>query len=203
MGKDGLAEAFAKALSSEDVAEVIKLLKKVLLVPHYAEWIAPKLIQSHKNPAPRLAFNWHEPRNALAIAHLRTLGKEALFPPCMAVLESPRDPFLNLGSHPDVVERLWDEVGAQLPEEARAIVYGVPSLVAPDSGLLLAQAYGTQYILRIPLSEKAKALKAGAKTLMHWPAGRTSDLKQEYGDDWIFGFWSKEEPRWCVESSKK
>src|SRR5947209_20327918 len=40
----------------------------------------------------------------------------------------PRDPYWEQGCHPDVVSRLWNELGAELPGPARAQAKGRPVL---------------------------------------------------------------------------
>jgi hypothetical protein len=55
----------------------------------------------------------------------------------------------SIGSHPDIVEHLWD-LAATLPVECRALVYGRAVLVAPTRGVIFAAALGTEYGLRLP-----------------------------------------------------
>src|SRR5512145_2078070 len=59
------------------------------------------------------------------------------------------DPYSKCGSHPDVVERVWDRLGKCLPENGRCLVYGTPALVHPRAGVVLATCNGTAYCLRI------------------------------------------------------
>jgi len=33
---------------------------------------------------------------------------------------------------------------------------------------------------------------------LHYNGKHVTDLAQEYGDDWIFGQWSKQEPEWLL-----
>ena len=120
------------------------------------------------------------------------------FPPCMRPAECPRDPYMNLSSHPDVVERVWDQLGSALPDDCKCVVLGSPALVAPSSAVLLAKAYGTAYILRVPQDEMEAAIQAGAKTTMTWSNKKTTDLKRDYGDDWIFGQFLRQEPDWLL-----
>ncbi|MFC1817139.1 hypothetical protein ACFL0M_14660 [Thermodesulfobacteriota bacterium] len=39
------------------------------------------------------------------------------------------DPYMEAGSHPEIVERVWDALGSSLPVDCRAIVYSAPALV--------------------------------------------------------------------------
>ena len=45
------------------------------------------------------------------------------------------DPYSKLGTHPELVTSLWDELGKGLPADCRRVVFGTPALVRPDSGL--------------------------------------------------------------------
>lgn len=109
------------------------------------------------------------------------------------------DPYYGCGCHPDIVERLWDQIGAALPVDSRCLVYGTPALVHPDSGVVLGIGVGTQYALRLPGSYGEKAIMAGAKTNTIWSGGDTLDIRRDFGDEWVFGAWITEEPTWCEE----
>jgi hypothetical protein len=60
------------------------------------------------------------------------------------------DPYYQAGAHPDIVEQVWDKIGAKLPVACRCLLYGVPVLVQPDSGIVLAMAMGTGYGCSFP-----------------------------------------------------
>lgn len=68
---------------------------------------------------------------------------------------------MQLGSHPDIVSRIWDELGNSLPLDCKAIVYGNPALVNPQNGIILALGYGTRYAIRIPEKYIEAAFKCG------------------------------------------
>jgi hypothetical protein len=104
---------------------------------------------------------------------------------------------MNAGSHPDVVERVWDRIGARLPPEAAVRVLGTPALVHPASGVILAVAFGTSYALRLGPAALEEARRAGAQTVMRWSGGQTTDIAAEHGPDWVFGKWDDREPDWC------
>ncbi|HCB02347.1 MAG TPA: hypothetical protein DEP19_08195 [Anaerolineae bacterium] len=117
--------------------------------------------------------------------------------PAFALPNSVPDPYYQQGSHPDVVERIWDQLGASLPKDCRCLVYGVPALVHPKSGIIFALSRGTNYFLR--LSEKIidEAIKSGAETHIKWVGGGELNVQQELGSDWIIGGWSTNEIEWC------
>ena len=114
------------------------------------------------------------------------------------------DPYYTLGTHPEIVERLWDELGGALPERCRWILLGRPVLVHPRTGVVFGFAGGSlTYALRLPESERDTATAAGAKTVHEYPAypelnveASTFDLA-EFGPEWVFGGWFKSEDQWC------
>jgi len=116
--------------------------------------------------------------------------------------EQQRD-YWDCGSHPDVVERVWDQLGKPLPAERRQVVLGTPALVHPDSGVLLAVAIGTQYCLRLPASSWRDGLPDGVRTRTVWAGGAELDAQGEFGRDWIFGDWSAREETWCLEAYRE
>jgi hypothetical protein len=108
------------------------------------------------------------------------------------------DPYYGAGSHPDVVARVWEDLGGALPEDCRCLVLHRPVLVRPDSGLILAIALGTTYALRVPSEHRAEALEKGAEEVHRYGSGgEILDVSREFGPDWIFGFWHQAEPSWC------
>ena len=111
--------------------------------------------------------------------------------------ESERDPYMYLGSHPDIVERIWKGIGSKLDSDCRLIVRGTPALVQPETGIILAFALGTQYCLHLPDSLAETVLAAGLPTKMKWSNGRVTDIAKKFGEGWIFGKWLKDEIEWC------
>ena len=119
--------------------------------------------------------------------------------------ESLTNPYYDLGTHPDVVERLWDELTVRLPARCRWIVYGAPVLVHPSAGIIFAFAGGTHtYALRLPAKEREEALRAGAKRLYEYPAYPELDIEAStldlasIGEEWVFGGWFEGEEDWCL-----
>ena len=110
---------------------------------------------------------------------------------------SVADPYQVQGSHPDIVQRVWDELGAGLPVECRCLVYGTPALVQDRSGVIIAICNGTQYNLRLTTDDLLEACAKGASTRTRWSDGTEMDSTADLGSNWIFGGWFKDEERWC------
>src|SRR5262249_17078862 len=193
LASQGLLEQFQAATEAQASDHMIQLLEQVAIARTWATQLVAAILKGP--PQAPIQLNLGDPRNAGPIRYFERRN-ELQFPRCMRAAESPRDPYLHLGSHPDVVEYVWDQLGVSLPGNCRCIVFGTPALVAPTSGILLAQAFGTQYVLRVALQSMSETLARGAKTRMTWAGGQTTDLAREYSDDWIFGCWAKEEPTW-------
>lgn len=136
--------------------------------------------------------------NAKLIEYLRR-EKRGDAPP-VASPEDVENPYERCGSHPEIVERVWDALGAALPADCRRLVYGTPALVHPQTGVVLAVALGTQYGLRVPANRLQEALDAGAKLKTKWSNGGEFDVPSALGGDWVLGSFSKSEARWCREA---
>jgi hypothetical protein len=107
----------------------------------------------------------------------------------------------HLGTHPDIVERLWDALNAALPADARWLVFDGPALVHPASGVILATAIGTQYALRLLPEHLATAVAAGSELLHVFRTVRTTlDLPATFGADWVFGRFDDREASWLRAS---
>jgi len=137
------------------------------------------------------------PENAAVLrylAHGRSADEAAFGPP------SPDVDRHHLGTHPAVVERLWDELNAALPDDARQLVFDGPALVHPN-GTILAAAIGTQYGLRLLPEHRAAAVAGGAE-LVHVfrSVGSSLDLTATFGPEWIFGSRDEREPAWIRAS---
>lgn len=104
------------------------------------------------------------------------------------------------GSHPDVVERVWDQLGKGLPVESKRVVCGSPVLVHPASKVLIAVAMGTQYAIRLPSVVLHASVSSIVRTTNVWSDGTRMDIRAEFGNDWIFGSYSADEETWCRQS---
>ena len=61
------------------------------------------------------------PSNDKVIAYLSNRNPDAAI--TLLLEESKRDPYMSLGSHPDIVERIWKGIGPELDEDCRLIVW--------------------------------------------------------------------------------
>jgi len=118
----------------------------------------------------------------------------------LAPPESSTNPYYNLGSHPEIVERVWKVLAGSLPLDCRCIVHGTPALAHPATGMLLAFCLGTQYVLRLPPVQIEQAIRAGARTTTEWAGHHITDTFKEFGDDWIFGKFLPAELGWLNEA---
>jgi len=109
----------------------------------------------------------------------------------------PQHDYWQAGSHPEIVERVWDGLGKNLPRGSRALVFGTPALVHPGSGIVIAFALGTEYALRLPRQVGNERGHAGLRTVARWAGGSSTDLVRECGPEWIFGSFMSEEIAWC------
>jgi len=156
----------------------------------------------------RVAFGISENRGILAYLSDDRDGSVSVarqLPECAPV--DVDDPYLTLGTHPDMVTKLWDEMPARLPQDCRWIVYGTPTLVRPDSGIIFAFAGGTHtYALRLEPGQARAARDAGAKTIHDYPAYPDLGLPASrldlatIGSEWVFGGWLANEEQWCLDA---
>ena len=141
-------------------------------------------------------MNLQIPENQAVLSYLSRMGsEELLIPPAASTL----DPYRELGSHPDTVERVWDELGTALSPESRQIVCGNPALVHPITGVVFALAFGTRYVLRLPPELAGQVERDGFRTVHTWSDGRSTDIEAELGPGWIFGQWSPNELSWLKD----
>ena len=135
-----------------------------------------------------------QPRNAKVLIYLSHGHPDA---PQIAAHDTVHDPYYRCGCHPDIVARLWDQIGAALPADCRCLVHGTPALVHPKNGVILAVGVGTQYGLLLPNSFATEAITAGAKTCVTWSTSGSMDIRRAFGEDWVFGAWIANELTWC------
>jgi hypothetical protein len=103
----------------------------------------------------------------------------------MPPLASPDEvvrPYETLGTHPDLVARLWDELPAELPVDCRVVFYGLPALMHPTTGIVFGFAGGTQTC---------------ALRIKHYPGVQISFDLDDIGPEWVFCGWFRGEEAWC------
>jgi hypothetical protein len=137
------------------------------------------------------------PSNRGVLGYLARSGRR----PVLAAPGDHPDPYLRAGSHPDVVSRVWEELGPSVPDARRCLVHGTPALFLPVNGLVVAVALGTEYAVRLAPREQRLAIRSGA-TREHTfaTAGSSLDLSTTFGSDWLFGSWRDEEAGWLAAS---
>jgi hypothetical protein len=108
------------------------------------------------------------------------------------------DPYMDAGSHPEIVEHLWGILGSSLPADCRELVYGTPALIHPTEGIVLALGYGTKYAIRVPKGLLQSALEAGCTTEQEWTGGGRTRIEKELGPGWVFGAWVAEEKQFLA-----
>ena len=110
------------------------------------------------------------------------------------------DPW-HLGTHPDLVEIIWDKLPVKLPENCQGLVYGRPALVHPKNGLIFGIAAGSWVLaLRLPEAER-RAVSAVAPQVVPYSDG-TRLVPGKLGDDWAFIPFTirVREQRWCLRA---
>jgi hypothetical protein len=98
-----------------------------------------------------------------------------------------RDPYMSCGAHPDIVERVWEQLGRALPRDGRCLIFGTPALVHAEFGVLLAVCLGTAYVVRLPPDAAPPPRRC---VVMQGSDGGRLDLESEFGAGWMFGDFS-------------
>jgi len=114
-------------------------------------------------------------------------------------LDSVPSSYLEQGSYPEVVKHVWDVIGSSLPVDCRCLVYGNPALVHPKVGVILAFCNGMTHCVRLNKKLLIKARFIGAKTYTKWSDGSDMDTLRDLGPDWVLGFSTKYELKWCYQ----
>jgi len=138
------------------------------------------------------------PENAGVLAHFRRRNERRH--PLAAWPADVPDAYLSLGSHPDIVERVWNALGPGA--SWRLVVLGTPALVDPEAGTVLAVALGTSYWLRLTRDDLAVALAAGARQTHRYGLDPNDfDASETFGATWVHGSWDEREPGWVLATS--
>jgi hypothetical protein len=97
----------------------------------------------------------------------------------------------NFAIHPDVLDRMI-ALAAKVPGCARASVRGARLLVHRGTGVIVACAMGTDYVLR------TAGVPRGVKVQwsLRWADGGGLNVRRQFGPGWIIGQWHRGEPGW-------
>ena len=140
---------------------------------------------------------FQQPANKGILDCLRYLGRGWKGPLSCHPSETD-DPYYELGTHPDLVEVLWDKLTANIPIDTRWVIHGRPVLVHPETSTIFAFATGTHtYAFRIPFELRQKAKAAHASQQYKYPDGSVLDLTK-YDADWVFGRIIDDEEELCL-----
>lgn len=145
-----------------------------------------------------MRFDPVHPLNAKLAAWLG--ARRSTSPAMLESADAPPDAYHERGSHPEVVSRLWDDLGRSLAVDCRAILFGTPALVQPRSGVALALALGTAYALRVPDEHAQLAVSLGCVRKRVWSSGEVANLEAQLGPGWHFGAWLPQERDWLLLS---
>ena len=116
--------------------------------------------------------------------------------PVSQSLDAVADPWYGLGTHPDIIEALWD-MDDSLAQRCRWVFWGGPALVHPETGVVFAIGMGTiGIVLRLPPQVVASADPQVARVIQKFNRAPTFDIGPA-GPGWrLIGH---EAPRalWC------
>jgi len=146
-------------------------------------------------------MNVDVPQNGLVLAYLTRPGHPDRVPlPAVVRPEEVEDPYTRLGTHPEVVQRIWDELGGSLPRDCRSVVHSAPVLLHPETGTIFGLALGTGYGLRLPPPLIQVAISRGARISVRYTDGDDMNAHRDLGHDWVLGAWLAAEPGWCAQA---
>jgi hypothetical protein len=106
---------------------------------------------------------------------------------------------MALGTHPDIIERLW-KLGRDLPDDCSWVAYGRPVLCHARSGVIFGLGVGTLgFGLRLPpeLSKRARADGERFEATYRGLDGPKVFSLRDYGEDWWFGRWAQTDTVWA------
>lgn len=116
--------------------------------------------------------------------------------PLSQSLQEVDDPVYGLGTQPDIVARMW-ELDDALPERCRWVVWGLPGLVHPRSGVIFAMGIGTiGFVMRLPPHVLDAADATTAPAMVTGNPGQTFDIAPA-GPEWRFILHRAPEVEWC------
>jgi hypothetical protein len=123
-------------------------------------------------------------------------GPIAPNPPISQSLDAVADPWYGLGTHPDIIEALWD-MSDSLPQRCRWVLWGRPSLVHPDTGVVFAVGIGTIGIVcRLPPQVLVSADPHVARVSQKLNRASTFDIGPA-GPEWRLIGYQAPRALWC------
>lgn len=156
------------------------------------EALLDELRNRYDNPqATTPGIDVHHPAN---LQPLKTLACDA--PPFALPAQLPHHGDQDLGTHPDLWDRVWYELGGRLSSDERCLVYNRPALVSP-AGVLLAVAWGTRYALRVPEQVTGWADESVVRFRGEGSREEQGHMRSEFGSDWLIGAYLDHEIGWC------
>ena len=129
---------------------------------------------------------------------MQTIARGRIAPnaPVSQSLDAVTDPWYGLGTHPDIIEALW-EMDDSLPQRCRWVFWGGPALVHPETGVVFAIGMGTiGIVFRLPPHVIASADPQLARVVQKFNRAPTFDIGPA-GPEWRLI--AHEAPRalWC------
>jgi hypothetical protein len=144
-----------------------------------------------------LQIDFEHKANVKVLHYLKSRDPGTRLPPSAAP-DEVNNPYFTLGTHPDLVERLWDQLGGTLPVDCRWVVYGRPVLAHPQTGIIFGFASGTLvYALGLPERQRAEAIAHGGKRTHTYANGSVLNI-DDIGSNWVFGGWFAGEEMYCL-----
>jgi hypothetical protein len=139
-----------------------------------------------------------EKQPSAAIARVLVRLRNNIPDPPVPASEPPEnvDP-MGLGTHPDIVERLW-KIGRKLPTNCAWVAFRRPVLAHSESGIIFGLGVGTLgYALRLPPDYVRAAQTSGAQQTRSGLGAKKDETYSlaDYGPDWWFGRWDEDEDR--------
>jgi hypothetical protein len=118
--------------------------------------------------------------------------------PPIPASESPQNVNpIGLGTHPDIVERLW-KIGRELPTDCAWVAFRRPVPAHSATGIIFGLGIGTLgYALRLPPEYVREAQASGAQQTRSGLGAKKDETYSltNYGPDWWFGRWGEDEDR--------
>jgi hypothetical protein len=106
-------------------------------------------------------------------------------PPPSQSLDEVADPWFGLGTHPDIIEVMW-KLEDILPQRCRWVLWGRPSLVHPQTGVVFGVGFGTiGFVLRLPQRILQDIDPQLAPAVRRGNPGQTYDISAA-GPEWRF-----------------